>query len=95
MGNLYRSWSNATATRPTHAQPFHGEKELFDSDHADEIHKSTIIGKCHVHTLQKYESLSSVSDNDFFTRFMYRPGKKEFEPDQVCKQGEEWVQNAE
>eukprot|EP00955_Chlamydomonas_euryale_P104022 365535-Chlamydomonas_euryale.AAC.58 len=62
---------------------FHGEKELFDSDHPDEIHKNTIIGKCFVHTLRKYESLATIKDQDFFTRFFYRPGKKEFEPDQV------------
>ena len=36
-------------------QRFHGEKELFDSDHADEIHKATIIGKAFVHNLKKYE----------------------------------------
>jgi hypothetical protein len=34
---------------------FHGEKELFESDHQDEIHKDTIIGKCFVHSLRKYE----------------------------------------
>ena len=36
-------------------QRFHGEKELFDSDHADEVHKGTIIGKAFVHSLKKYE----------------------------------------
>jgi hypothetical protein len=37
------------------SQIFHGEKELFESDHQDEIHKDTIIGKCFVHSLRKYE----------------------------------------
>ena len=37
------------------AQKFHGEKELFESDHADEVHKGTIIGKAFVHSLKKYE----------------------------------------
>ncbi len=91
---------------------FHGDKELFESDHSDEIHKDTIIGKCFVHSLRKYEvrgvtqggcvvlsssaclctkippsaphqALSQITESDFFTRFMYKPAKKEFEPDQV------------
>ena len=36
-------------------QRFHGEKELFDSDHTDEVHKGTVIGKAFVHSLKKYE----------------------------------------
>ncbi|GAX74260.1 hypothetical protein CEUSTIGMA_g1709.t1 [Chlamydomonas eustigma] len=62
---------------------FHGEKELFESDHEDEIHKDTIIGKCFVHSLRKYEDLAPVTESDFYSRFMYRPALKVFEPDQV------------
>lgn len=62
---------------------FHGEKELFSSDHLDWCHRNTVIGKCRVHTLKKYESLASVGEHDYFTRFHYKPAKKEFEPDRV------------
>lgn len=62
---------------------FHGDKELFESDHKDEIHKNTIIGKCFVHSLKNYEELQQIGEHDFFTRFMYKPGKKEFEPEKV------------
>lgn len=36
-------------------QQFHGEKELFKSDHLDWCHISTIEGKCRVHSLQNYQ----------------------------------------
>lgn len=56
---------------------------MFSSDHTDWCHKNTVIGKCKVHTLRKYESLPNVSDHDYFTRFHYKPAKREFEPDRV------------
>lgn len=62
---------------------FHGEKELFESDHVDEIHLRTILKKCFVHGLRKYESLAEIKDEDFFSRFKYKPGQKEFLPDKV------------
>lgn len=36
-------------------QNFHGEQELFDSDHLDTVHKNTILSKCRVLTLEAYE----------------------------------------
>lgn len=36
------------AALPGPPQDFHGEKELFSSDHLDGIEKSTVISKCHV-----------------------------------------------
>lgn len=36
-------------------QGFHGDKELFESDHTDAIHQNTVTGKCTVHTLKEYE----------------------------------------
>jgi len=62
---------------------FHGEREVFSSDHLDTVHKNTVIGKCRVHTLKKYEALAQVTDQDFFSRFNYKPANKEFEPDRV------------
>jgi len=37
------------------AQQFHGEKELFKSEHVDPIAASTITGKCRVLTLKQYQ----------------------------------------
>ncbi|CAL8466792.1 g6328 [Coccomyxa elongata] len=62
---------------------FHGEKELFRSDHLDWCYASTIEGKCRVHSLQHYQALSKVTDEDFYTRFTYKPVSKEFRPDRV------------
>jgi hypothetical protein len=36
-------------------QPFHGEREVFSSNHKDTIHKNTIMGRCRVHSLKQYE----------------------------------------
>eukprot|EP00877_Chromochloris_zofingiensis_P003074 jgi/Chrzof1/12768/Cz07g06240.t1 len=62
---------------------FHGEKELFASDHVDFVHKNTVLGKCRVMTLKKYQELPTVGEHDYFARFTYKPAKKEFEPDRV------------
>jgi len=62
---------------------FHGEKELFNSDHPDQCDIQTVLGKCRVMTLRKYQELDPVGDHDYFTRFTYKPARKEFEPDRV------------
>ncbi|KAK9841640.1 hypothetical protein WJX74_009224 [Apatococcus lobatus] len=62
---------------------FHGEKEVFKSDHADWIPISTIENKCHVHSLKNYQALKQVHENDFFFRFIYKPLTHEFRPDRV------------
>ena len=36
-------------------QQFHGEKELFKSEHLDWCLAVTIEGKCHVHSLRAYQ----------------------------------------
>ena len=36
-------------------QQFHGEKELFKSEHLDPIAASTMTGKCRVLTLRQYQ----------------------------------------
>ena len=35
-------------------QEFHGEKELFKSNHADLIDAETVLQKCDVHSITKY-----------------------------------------
>lgn len=51
----------ASLTAPSCAQgipggrrAFHGERELYRSDHRDVIHSDTILGRCVVHSLDKY-----------------------------------------
>ena len=62
---------------------FHGEKELFTSDHYDWVAKSSINEHCAVHKLKEYQMLKEVTDNDYYTRFSYKASKGEFKPDRV------------
>ena len=62
---------------------FHGEKELFNSDHFDWVAANSINGKCQVHTLKAYQNLETVLDSDYFSRFMYKANTGEFKPDRV------------
>ncbi len=55
-------------------QIFHGEKELFASDHMDVILLATVFSKCRVHTLSKYQELPTVGETDYFSRFTFRVG---------------------
>uniref|UniRef100_A0A7S1X821 BAH domain-containing protein n=1 Tax=Tetraselmis chuii TaxID=63592 RepID=A0A7S1X821_9CHLO len=67
---------------------FHGERELFSSDHLDWCGVSTIDGTCSVHTLRAYQALEELTDEDFYARFTYKPATKQFKPDRVpvyCK----------
>ena len=58
----HQTWLAVTMTRQAlltivgaGLQKFHGEKEVFKSDHADWLPISTIEGKCHVHSLKNYQ----------------------------------------
>lgn len=62
---------------------FHGERELFESDHKDWVSGETIVRKCHVYTMKKYQELKVVGRNDFYSRFTYLPKTHEFRPDRV------------
>ncbi|CAK0755513.1 hypothetical protein CVIRNUC_002380 [Coccomyxa viridis] len=62
---------------------FHGQKELFKSEHYDWCFASTIESKCRVHSLHTYQALQHVGAGDFFARFTYRPATMEFRPDRV------------
>ena len=48
-------WALGAHTYQFDAQQFHGEKELFKSEHVDPIAASTITGKCRVLTLKQYQ----------------------------------------
>lgn len=36
-------------------QAYHGERELFDSDHTDKSPVAAIIGRCNIHSVAQYE----------------------------------------
>ena len=44
----------AAAAAACPLQLFHGERELYDSDHKDTCMSSTILGKCTVHAMAAY-----------------------------------------
>lgn len=62
---------------------FHGEKELFLSDHFDKCSVKTVMAKCRVLSLSRYQELAHIEENDFFARFTYRPAQRIFEPPKV------------
>lgn len=43
------------------AQSFHGERELYASDHIDEIAAATVLSKCTVHTIEDYQASARAS----------------------------------
>mmetsp|Transcript_19809 Transcript_19809/g.47272 ORF Transcript_19809/g.47272 Transcript_19809/m.47272 type:complete len:197 (-) Transcript_19809:166-756(-) len=62
---------------------FHGERELFSSDHLDWCTLSTIDGICYVHSLKAYQALEELTEDDFYSRFTYKPATNEFKPERV------------
>lgn len=44
-------------------QAFHGQKELFKSEHTDWCFASTIESKCRVHSLQTYQVIAECSED--------------------------------
>ena len=62
---------------------FHGDKELFLSNHYDVHSADTIEGKCFVHTLKNYMKLEVVGANDYFSRFWYNAFTGAMTPERV------------
>lgn len=62
---------------------FHGEKELFKSDHLDTVSAESVARKCRVHSMKQYQALKVVQTDDFFSRFTYLPSTHAFRPDRV------------
>jgi len=62
---------------------FHGEKELFTSDHNDWVAADSIEHKVAIHTLKAYQALPQVGEADYFSRFLYKASTGEFKPDRV------------
>lgn len=57
---------------PLPVQPFHGEKELIESDAALCLPLSAVQAKARVFSLEKYQALNRVGTLDFFARLAYR-----------------------
>mmetsp|Transcript_57132 Transcript_57132/g.180828 ORF Transcript_57132/g.180828 Transcript_57132/m.180828 type:complete len:206 (-) Transcript_57132:26-643(-) len=67
---------------------YHGERELFSSDHKDWCSGGAIINKAHVLDLASYLDLSYHTENDFFTRLTFKATEGKFVPGRVpvyCK----------
>ncbi|KAL3689735.1 hypothetical protein R1sor_016044 [Riccia sorocarpa] len=74
-------------------QPFHGEQEIYLSDHCDTQDAECIQDKCRVHTFKDYCKLKAVGDLDFYWRFEYMAALQQLRPDAVevfclCEQPE-------
>lgn len=60
---------------------FHGVKELFRSDHDDEIYAGAIKRKCQVLTLDAYQALPRpIKEDVYFSRSFYDSKKLKFRP---------------
>lgn len=61
--------------RPEDAQggrkSFHGEREVFLSNHYTTLSVDTIEGRCVVHSFRKYIKLESLDDSEYFCRYKY------------------------
>eukprot|EP00899_Mesostigma_viride_P023415 jgi/Mesvir1/4258/Mv22222-RA.1 len=62
---------------------FHGERELFLSDHVDWVAAASINGVCDVHSLKDYTRLTQVKQTDYFCRFTYKATTGKVKPDRV------------
>mmetsp|Transcript_7197 Transcript_7197/g.26456 ORF Transcript_7197/g.26456 Transcript_7197/m.26456 type:complete len:192 (-) Transcript_7197:2372-2947(-) len=65
-------------------KPFHGEDELFYSDHTDICPVGSINYKCEVHSLRTWMTLADEKrDDQYFCRFQYKASTGDFTPDRV------------
>jgi len=64
-------------------QFFHGEREIFESDHVDWTLLESVNGVIYVHTLEEYNNLETLRINDFFSRFVYKAAGCLFQPERV------------
>eukprot|EP00878_Enallax_costatus_P010993 GHUV01011481.1.p1 GENE.GHUV01011481.1~~GHUV01011481.1.p1 ORF type:complete len:138 (+),score=9.43 GHUV01011481.1:129-542(+) len=69
---LYVNWFYRPEEAFGGRKTFHGEKELFISDHFDVCSLKTVISKCRVLSLPKYQELKKIEDGDYYARFTYR-----------------------
>jgi len=80
---IYVEWFYRPEESACGRLPFHGDKEVFESDHVDRLPSHVIEDKCSVYTYDEYTQLELITDNEFFYRWKYDPATGEFTPDQV------------
>ncbi|PSC73332.1 BAH-PHD domain-containing [Micractinium conductrix] len=78
---------------PGGRKSFHGEQELYVSDHRVVIHSETALGRCEVHSLECTAWLQVVRPQDYYSRFHFNLKTRTFSPETVvvhctCKQPE-------
>ncbi|KAL8099851.1 hypothetical protein AgCh_032198 [Apium graveolens] len=72
-------------------QPYVARVEKIEADTGGNVivkSANTIEGKCIVHSFKDYTKLEDVGVEDYYSRFEYKAGTKEFTPDRVtvyCK----------
>ena len=59
-------------------QAFHGQKELFKSEHCDWCFASTIESKCRVHSLQAYQVIWVQTVYKHHAQLLHRPAMLTF-----------------
>ncbi|QDZ20761.1 BAH domain-containing protein [Chloropicon primus] len=65
-------------------QVWHGSKELFKQTQVSDWNSvHSVTGFCKVHTLEEYQDLDLVEEDDYFCRQAYKPNSGEFVPDIV------------
>uniref|UniRef100_A0A7N1A951 BAH domain-containing protein n=1 Tax=Kalanchoe fedtschenkoi TaxID=63787 RepID=A0A7N1A951_KALFE len=62
---------------------FHGENELFLSNHVNTQLPESIEGKCNVRNFEEYLKLDDVEDTDYFYRMLYDPNTQQFNPNRL------------
>uniref|UniRef100_A0A7N0T958 Uncharacterized protein n=1 Tax=Kalanchoe fedtschenkoi TaxID=63787 RepID=A0A7N0T958_KALFE len=65
-------------------QPYHGAKELVQTNHADTLSPRSIEGKCTVHSLESYIELGLAGEDDYFTRSNYDIFTEAFQLDEAA-----------
>ncbi|KVI10709.1 Bromo adjacent homology (BAH) domain-containing protein [Cynara cardunculus var. scolymus] len=63
---------------------FHGNKEVFLSDHRDVQAVDAIEGRCKIHTFKNYRKLETVGNDDFYSRLQYCSSTARFSPDRIA-----------
>ncbi|XRB15760.1 chromatin remodeling protein EBS [Pseudoscourfieldia marina] len=80
---VYVSWFYRPEEVSGGRRVFHGEREVFVSDHRDWCHANSIEGSCRVLSLAEYQATQLIQPTDFFCRFFYSPTTRTFRPDEV------------
>ena len=65
---------------PKENQKYLGDNELFFSDHIETVYIDSVLGKCDVSTIQEYDNLDNINDENYFTRTKLITGENRLDP---------------